>query len=388
MSMEFVLAVSVTSTAVRWVRVEDKTGEPVDRGSLDVDALASFDPGDLLAALLGDEPPVADAAEGEVRRIGITWTPAAEAAAGAVLEALAIRGVDSTVVVPQVDSAEALARGIADIAGYPDVAVCIVEPDVVIVAMVGGGEVMVDVLDRVAHGGEPVDVTGHVTSILEVTGRQPDALFVVGSDVPDTVVPALADAVSSPVISAAEADLAMARGVALRMTGGPGQLDAARPRLAVGALASVLVAAVVTFVVSGSVAVTLLLTPDTERPRAASEQPAGVTIPEVATRPLPAAPPPPAAVQAPAAAPVAPPEVVATAEALPPAEAPPAEAPPVAQTVAVAPPPEAVPMAPPAPVYVPPPPVPAPPPQPRLRDRIIERIPILNRFHEPQYPNP
>jgi hypothetical protein len=43
-----------------------------------------------------------------------------------------------------------------------------------------------------------------------------------------------------------------------------------------------------------------------------------------------------------------------------------------------APPPAYVP--PPAPAYVPP------PPQPRLRDRIIERIPIINRFHEPQYP--
>jgi hypothetical protein len=42
---------------------------------------------------------------------------------------------------------------------------------------------------------------------------------------------------------------------------------------------------------------------------------------------------------------------------------------------------------PPVPAYVPPPAyVPAPPPQPRLRDRIIERIPIINRFHEPQYP--
>jgi hypothetical protein len=40
-------------------------------------------------------------------------------------------------------------------------------------------------------------------------------------------------------------------------------------------------------------------------------------------------------------------------------------------------PPAALPPAP-APVYVPPP-----PPQPRLRDRIIERIPIINRFHEP-----
>ncbi|KUH72446.1 Hsp70 family protein [Mycolicibacterium novocastrense] len=41
---------------------------------------------------------------------------------------------------------------------------------------------------------------------------------------------------------------------------------------------------------------------------------------------------------------------------------------------------------PPAPVYAPPPaPAYVPPPQPRLRDRIIERIPIINRFHEPEY---
>uniref|UniRef100_UPI003B82E246 DUF7157 domain-containing protein n=1 Tax=Mycobacterium kyogaense TaxID=2212479 RepID=UPI003B82E246 len=32
-----------------------------------------------------------------------------------------------------------------------------------------------------------------------------------------------------------------------------------------------------------------------------------------------------------------------------------------------------------------PPPVVVDNPQPRLRDRIIERIPIINRFHEPQY---
>jgi hypothetical protein len=47
---------------------------------------------------------------------------------------------------------------------------------------------------------------------------------------------------------------------------------------------------------------------------------------------------------------------------------------------------------PPAPAYVPPAPppnyVPPAPPQPRLRDRIIERIPIINRFHEPQLQYP
>jgi hypothetical protein len=74
----------------------------------------------------------------------------------------------------------------------------------------------------------------------------------------------------------------------------------------------------------------------------------------------------------------------------------------VAQTIVVAAPPapEFVPpaapayepppaQAPPIPTYAPPP-VYVPPvaPQPRLRDRIIERIPIINRFHEPQYQYP
>ena len=39
----------------------------------------------------------------------------------------------------------------------------------------------------------------------------------------------------------------------------------------------------------------------------------------------------------------------------------------------------------PAPVYVPPnTPAYTPPPEPRLRDRILEKIPIINRFHDPQ----
>ncbi|MGB7504645.1 MAG: hypothetical protein WA965_04360, partial [Mycobacterium sp.] len=89
----------------------------------------------------------------------------------------------------------------------------------------------------------------------------------------------------------------------------------------------------------------------------------------------------------PPAAPVAPPPVYQEPIAPPPAYIPPAPAyvPPV-------PPPNYLPPAPaPAPAYVPPvlpPPaqVPNTVPQyqePRLRDRIIERIPIINRFHEP-----
>ena len=62
---------------------------------------------------------------------------------------------------------------------------------------------------------------------------------------------------------------------------------------------------------------------------------------------------------------------------------------PVPDAIQMVEPPAAPPPAPvnvPPPAYVPPAPAPnyvPPAPQPRLRDRIIERIPIIGRFHEP-----
>ncbi len=74
----------------------------------------------------------------------------------------------------------------------------------------------------------------------------------------------------------------------------------------------------------------------------------------------------------PAAAPIAPePAYVPPAPAYVPPAPVPAYTPPVPAAVPPAAPPN----------YVPPAPV-----QPRLRDRIIERLPIINRFHEPEYP--
>ena len=137
----------------------------------------------------------------------------------------------------------------------------------------------------------------------------------------------------------------------------------------------VLVAAVVTFVVSLSVALGLRLAPDS-----ASEQP------QVAT-----------AGDEPAAVTKSP-STVAHQPPSPPTSVLPRDARPVvAQTIAVVVPPAAEPVyeppaapSPPAPVAVPPAPnyVPPVPVQPRLRDRIIERIPIINRFHEPEYQAP
>ena len=123
--MDLVLGLSMTSTAVRWVLVEGTTGEgaPIHRGARAIATIATFDADGLLDALLDD-----DLAESRVHAIGVTWTSAAETAASAVVQALAARDLDNVVAVSEIEAAEALASGIADIAEYDDVAVCVVEP--------------------------------------------------------------------------------------------------------------------------------------------------------------------------------------------------------------------------------------------------------------------
>ena len=401
--MDLVLGLSVTSTAVRWVLAEGMTGggAPVDRGALDITDDAAFDADGLLSVLLDANEAVV---ESGVHAVGVTWTTDADAAAGAVLEALDARGLENVVSVSEIEAAEALASGIADIAGYDDVAVCIFEPDATLVAVVNADGVTVDRQDRPADGADNVKLTSSVIA-LDLNDRRPDAIFVVGSADLDPVVSSMDTVAAAPVISSAEADMAVARGAAVASALAVNALDgAAAPLLKLrrmsktGVLTSVLVAAAVTLVVSLSVALGLRATSDsnseqTSNANATGEQVREATVPsaakvaqaapELAPRPE-AKPPAPAAAR---------PLVAQTMVAAPPAPAAPA---PDFDPPAALPAPAYVPPAPayvppaPAPAYVPPaqPQVPAVQPEPRLRDKIIERIPIINRFHEPQYQYP
>ncbi|OBF89198.1 hypothetical protein A5790_19420 [Mycobacterium sp. 852002-51152_SCH6134967] len=395
--MDLVLGLLMTSSTVRWVLVEGTTGEgaTVDRGSFDFDA--EVDPDDLLNVALAD-------VASPIHAIGVTWTNEAETVASDVLDALAVRGYGNAIAVSELEAGEVLAAGIAEIADYDDVAVCIVEPDAAVVAMVDRDGVTVDRIARPLDGADVVELPSSVIAMLELNEWRPQAIFVVGSarDV-ELITSTLGNVTDSPVFSAAEADLALARGAALASARAVNRLDAPATKAPsrVGALASVLVAAVVTFVVSTSTAVGLTLTGDSsstpQDPPATDEEPVAVadearrpveneihskkvttpaeakpvvaqTIAMAAPPPPPAAPPAEPVYEPPAYVPPAPaytaPEPAYTPPA--PAGAPPAYAPP--------------------PVYAPPPaPAYVPPPQPRLRDRIIERIPIINRFHEPEY---
>ncbi len=389
--MDLVLGLSMTSTDLRWVLVEGTAGEgaTVHRDGIDFETL------DDVIAAVGDN---------RLHAAGVTWTNEAEAQASTVLETLASRGLENVIAISELEAADALASGIAERAGYDDVAVCMVEPDAAVVAMVNPQGATVDRIARPLDGDDAVELPSSVIALLDLDEWQPEAIFVVGSaDDLDLVMSSIAGLTDAPVISAAEADLALARGAALASAHAVNTLDTPRAPLMsrTAALTSVLVAAVVIFVVSLSVALGLRLTPGTDstpdQPRVAN-----------ADAPVPAAPAPSVPKAAPSAPrPAVPPVAKTVAVAVPPAPEgapipePPAAAPIDPEPAYVPPAPAYVPPAPaytpPAPVYTPPVPayvppaappnyVPPAPVQPRLRDRIIERIPIINRFHEPEYP--
>jgi hypothetical protein len=384
--VDLVLGLSMTSADVRWVLVEGTTAEgaTICRDAVDFDTL------DDVIAAVGDN---------RLHAIGVTWASEAESAASTLLDALAARGLDNVITVSEQEAADSLATGIAD-RGYGDVAVCIVEPDDALVALVDADGVTTERVDPTADD---------MLALLDRSDGQPEAIFVLGSaDDIDSIATSFHGA-AVPVITAAEADLALARGAALASARAVNTLEARptpwRMPSRIGALTSVVAAAVVVFVVSLSVALGLGLTLDTDSTVAqrdtanTADQPARVpTAPSVAQavpHPVPAAPPPPPAAPPPEAAPPVAHTIVEAAAPAPeaaPVVEPPAAQPPVYDAPPAAPPPVPayVPPAPanlPPPAYVPPAPppnyVPPAPPQPRLRDRIIERIPIINRFHEP-----
>ena len=413
-TVDLVLGFSVTTAGVRYVVVEGATGEGATLASGVADQASA-----VQAAVA--QSGLAAAAPIRVRSAGVTWSGPAVVEATALVDALAAAGVEHAVAVPPTEAALALATGVGARTDHDTVAVCITEPEETFVAAVRPDEVGMRTVDG------PLDAR----TLAEHLDGRPEAVFVLGGAADrDELVAGLQDLLAVPVYTTAEADLALARGAALAATPVIGGLAATPPAAGAGAaglsranraLLAVVATAAVALVTSASVALTMRVVPDAEQRTAAEPVQAVRVVPQApAPRPKPAE-----AVPERAPAPVEPPAAPAPEPASLPAPAPepvslpvqpePAAVPPalepaylapepayVPEPVAVAPAPEpaAVPPAPdpaavppaPDPAAVPPaqPPgyVPPVPPQPRLRDLIIEKIPILNRFHTPQWVTP
>jgi len=325
------------------------------------------------------------------------------------LKSLSDSGFDNVVPVRLPDATDALARGIAEVIGYGTTAVCVLEPDTVIALIVHlrNGAVQTSVNHRILT---EEDLIRWLSTVFTRADWQPEALVVVGSGGDDELMPILEEALSVPVFAPAEAGLALARGAALASTQNvdfaftddaqvfdePRAPGRRRRQLGQAGPLALLVAGVLTFTVSASVAVSMQLAPKkndaTSEPRQAArtspETPAAATyvsppvaipstpIVEVLPPPPPEAPPvevapPPVYSETPAGIPEAP---VAISDA-PAVDGVPPEAP------AAPPPPEAAPI---PPDQLAPPVAPAPAERPGILGRIRDRLRGVSRDQEVQ----
>jgi hypothetical protein len=402
--VDAVLGLSVTPSAVGLVLVEgqDADGATMDRDGFDVgsrgrsSALQTCEK--AAAAVLRSEA-IAATRGHRLHSIGVTWSDDAGTEASLLLKSLTDSGFDNVVPVRLPVATEALARGIAEVIGYGTTAVCVLEPETVVALIVHtrNGAVQTAVNHAIVT---EEDLIRWLSAVFTRADWQPEALVVVGSGGDDEIMPILEDALSVPVFAPAEAQLALARGAALAsaqnvdvvFTAAASDFDERRPLgtrrrpLAQTGPLALLVAGLLTFTVSLSVAVSLELTPKKDaaasepRPaaKASPEMPAVVThlAPPVA---IPSAPVVEALPQSPPKAPpveVAPPPVYSETPASIP-EAPVADsgAPAVdgvpPQAPAAPPPPEAAPI---PPEQLAPPVAPVPAERPGILSRIRDRL--------------
>jgi len=402
--VDAVLGLSVTPSAVGLVLVEgqDADGATMDRDAFEVRSRgrsSALQTSERAAAAVLRCEAIAATRGHRLHSIGVTWSDDADIEASLLLKSLTDSGFDNVVPVRLPEATEALARGIAEVIGYGTTAVCVLEPDTVIVLIVHlhDGAVQTSVNHRIVT---EEDLIRWLSTVFTRADWQPEALVMVGSGGDDELMPILEDALSVPVFAPAEAQLALARGAALAsaqnvdfaFTDDDHHFDEHRPLEhrhrqfgQTGPLA-LLVAGVLTFTVSASVAVSLQLAPRNDvatpehRPAAkvSSEAPAAInylprpvaipTAPVVEALPPPAPEAPPVEVAPPpvdSGTPVGIPEAPEGVSDTPPAEDVPGGA------AAAPPPPEGAPL---PPEQLPPPVVPAPVEQPGFLSRIRDRL--------------
>jgi hypothetical protein len=336
--------------------------------------------------------------------IGVTWSDDSELEASLILKSLTDEGFDNIVAVRSPEAGEALARGIGRAVGYRQTALCLLEPESVVVSMVDTHDEAVQTVTYHDDDGNR-GLIGWLSSVFDVNDWNPEGLIIVG---PDTGLTALTErleqALGIPVFAPPEAELALARGAALASAQSPefgeysrssiGHQARRRSRpLPYTAALTMLVVGVLAFVVSVSLVAGLKLTASNDSGAAQAQRPAAkppptpvaaqLVAPPAAPAPRRVAPPPPAAPVLPP-----PPSAIPTLEApLSPAEEVSAGQPEQAPAPDAGPPPDAAP----APASDPPPaavpPAPAEPPvpgaKPPLLTRILSHIPGLHQDAQP-----
>ena len=112
--------------------------------------------------------------------IGVTWSDGADAEASLLLKSLNECGFDNVVPVRLPEATEALAWGIAEVIGHEVTAVCVIEPETVIMLIVHSGEGAVQTAVNHAIDTEEA-LLRWLSAVFTRADWRPEALVVVGS---------------------------------------------------------------------------------------------------------------------------------------------------------------------------------------------------------------
>nr|WP_090277867.1 hypothetical protein [Mycolicibacterium komanii]CRL72941.1 FHA domain-containing protein [Mycolicibacterium komanii] len=214
--MKTVLGLSMTSTGIAWVLVEngDRGPQTLDHDHFTVVADIATD-GDIStheAAVRGARA-IASATGHRVDTIGLTWTADVAAKAELLRKSLSANGFGKVVPARMADAARSWARALAPGEGFDGCAVCVVESSAVTVVSVLGE----DVRTAITHMRESADgLARWLTSFFADEEMQPQRLYLIGArgDL-ELISGPLETALGMPVVSSDDVQLALARGVAL-----------------------------------------------------------------------------------------------------------------------------------------------------------------------------
>jgi hypothetical protein len=378
--LDAVLGLSLTSTSVGWVLVDgrDADGTILDHEEFKVvtgTGMPALNTSEQATAAVLNAQAAAAGYDRRLHVIGVSWSDEAAAEAALLLESLTNAGFDNVVPIRLHQACDMLAQAIAPVVGYDQAAVCVLDGDSTIVAMVDTCDDEPQTAIKHLPGGAS-RLVGWLTNLFDRSSWQPGGIVVVGPDEDlETLTRRLEQAVPVPVIAQTGAQLALARGAALASADSTeftdaelvetvyaerGERASSRQNSYAGAL-TMLVGGAVTFVASLSLALGPHLVPGrgtepvhhvAHRAAALPVAEAPATLPAVVETPIARPAPVPAPTHAPTAAQ---PQAVVAEE-------------PSAGVPAAAPVP---PPAPPQPVVPPPPPPPNPHP---LLTKLLERL--------------
>src|SRR4051794_11386244 len=174
----------MTSAAVGLVLVEghEADGEIMDQDAFDIPTrrgATAISSSDYVAGALSRTHAMAGGRRPSA--IGVTWSDESEAEASLFLKSLAEAGYHNVVAVRSPEAGEALARGIGKAVGYPQTAVCLLEPETIVVSVVDTED---GAVQTIKHPGTDIGsgITRWLTRVFDKNAWSPECLIVVGPD--------------------------------------------------------------------------------------------------------------------------------------------------------------------------------------------------------------